>query len=115
MRSALGLSIVTLPGLSGCDAGYELRTPPAQVCFPVSPGRFTPLSTLGQDPSPFRVLDELVDARPGMLTIERKLTFEREPSGSTRTLRAVGRLDVDHFLAVGDGGTALHRVPARGW
>jgi hypothetical protein len=45
----------------------------------------------------------------------REVVLERETAGTSITLRAVGRLDVEHFLAVGDRGTALVRDRERGW
>jgi hypothetical protein len=41
--------------------------------------------------------------------------FEREPSGTTETLRAAYMQFDDPVIVVGDGGTALVRDPKKGW
>jgi hypothetical protein len=71
---------------------------------------------VGRDAAPLRLDRATFGVPPGA---KRSYTyrFEREPSGTTETLRAVymHKLSGDPTIVVGDGGTALVRDPKRGW
>src|SRR5262245_25076271 len=96
-----------------CTPPRAITIPEEDPCF--GGGFIGPRRSLNQDPSPIRVQTELVDRQSAERRQTRTVTLEREESGTNVKLRAVGRLDRNHFLALGDDGTALARIPGIGW
>jgi hypothetical protein len=84
-------------------------------CSPGGPA--IPKPSLGHDPAPFRIerMDAHEDAQPARPLRRYGYRFEREPSGTTQTLRAVHFEYQGKAIVVGDHGTALMRDPVAGW
>lgn len=111
MRSAplfaLGALVLSLASCGGAER-IGIRERSGDGCSQGGPA--IPLRSFGNEPQAFRVVRAAAEG-PKRYTYR----FEREPSGTTETLRAVFMEYEGRVLAVGDRGTALVRDPAKGW
>jgi hypothetical protein len=105
---------VALSALASCGRSITVRSTKSE-CPPGGPA--IPKPSLGHDPAPFRIerADSHGGARPRRKVLRYGYRFEREPSGTTHTLRAVHFQHEGKVIVVGDAGTALLRDPAAGW